>query len=657
MRLLTPEIRRRWRQLLLALQASDDDIGDDLLRHLVSTVYGARTTLYASMAMGVMIAAAAWAFTGAWVFAALTLAHVVVGVARLGLLGQYGRAGGAHADRATTLAFDRKFNFWSSMFALLLGLEFYAAAVVGDRELMQPLAIGGAVGFPIAFVARNSGRPQLLRRQIVAVIAPVVFAYVTSPIRYGDLFATLLLGLAVSAFVLGQHSYAGLLEHYRVNDANRRFARFDTLTGLINRRSFNEALAGALTEERGQPPRRFALVSVDLDRFKDVNDTEGHAAGDAVIVETARRLVAITAPGDVVARIGGDEFVLLAHRRQETSSRDASGPAEFAARIVAALGRPIYVEGVALPMTASVGIALYPDHGAEADDLMKRSDIALYEAKRSGRGRFHIFDRSMQARLDHARTLEIELQRAIREDQFEAWFQPINNLETGKPLGYEALARWRHPTRGLIAPDHFIPVAEQNGAIVDIGKAMLEKACAAAVLWDRGLTVAVNLSPVEFRQPRELVGRIMDTLRRTGLDPARLYVEVTESLMLEDTPQTRDAVRELAGYGVRFALDDFGAGYSSLSYIKDYPFSKIKIDRKFVDRIDSDPVSSAIVASVCVLGERTNMDIVAEGVETLTQEIALRRLGIRHAQGYLYGRPGPKAIAPQAPRLNLVACA
>jgi EAL domain-containing protein (putative c-di-GMP-specific phosphodiesterase class I) len=272
---------------------------------------------------------------------------------------------------------------------------------------------------------------------------------------------------------------------------------------------------------------------------------------------------------------------------------------------------------------------------------MKRSDIALYEAKRSGRGRFGVFDQSMQSRLDTARTLELDMERAIREDQFEVWFQPIQDIDSRGILGYEALARWRHPSLGIVAPDNFIPVAEQNGAIVDIGKAVLEKACRAAAEWDPLLTVAVNLSAVEFRRPAELVERIKQTLHRTGLDPTRLILEITESLMLEDSPLTRAAVKQLSDYGVRFSLDDFGAGYSSLSYIQAYPFSKIKIDRKFVERIENDPVSSAIIASVCVLAERTRMEIIAEGVENRVQEIALRQLGIKHAQGFLYGRPRP----------------
>jgi len=639
------------RAALARLKAPFDDsrVDDDLLRHLVSTVYGARAPLFASIVMGAVVTVAAWAMTRANLFAALTLSHFIVGAVRLGLLRRYGEAGGAQATRAATLSLDSQFTLWSSMYAALLGIVFAGVVAVGDREIALPLAVGATVGFPIAFASRNCGRPRLLFWQVVSVVGPVCLAYLTLPISCGPYFAAMLLALGVCALVLGQAGYARIVEHFRINETNRRLASFDTLTGLMNRHAFNNALAAELQGEGSDPANRFAIISVDLDRFKEINDTAGHSVGDAFIVETARRLRAATRPGDVVARLGGDEFVVLARDLPRT------GPCavDLAGRIVDALRQPIEVDGVALPTTASVGVAVYPEHGAQADELMKRSDIALYEAKRSGRGRFGVFDSAMQTRLDDARTLEIEIQSALREDQFEAWFQPIQDMETGNILGYEALARWRHPTRGLVSPDNFIPMAEQSGAIVDIGHTILEKACRAAANWDPKLTVAVNFSPVEFRRPTELVQNVKDTLLRTRLDPSRLFVEITESLMLEDSIETRAAIAQLSSIGVRFSLDDFGAGYSSLSYIQDYPFSKIKIDRKFVDRIDSDTVSAAIIASVCVLAERTQMEIVAEGVETYNQEIALRRMGIRHAQGFLYGRPGPETIKA-APKLRIV---
>ena len=272
---------------------------------------------------------------------------------------------------------------------------------------------------------------------------------------------------------------------------------------------------------------------------------------------------------------------------------------------------------------------------------MKHVDVALSEAKRCGGG-YEIFDPALQTRVDKMRMLELEMERAVAEDQFEPWFQPIQNIETGGIIGYEALARWRHPIHGLIEPSRFIPAAEKSGAIVAIGQMILEKACAAAAFWDPRLTLAVNLSPGQFREPEQLVETIKQALLHSRLEPTRLFVEITESLLMEDTPATRAAVQQLSDHGVRFSLDDFGVGYSSLAYLQIYPFSKIKIDRKFIDRIDADRVSAAIIAAVCTLADRISLDIVAEGVETRLQKAALRRLGIKLAQGYLFGRPAPE---------------
>jgi predicted signal transduction protein with EAL and GGDEF domain len=302
-----------------------------------------------------------------------------------------------------------------------------------------------------------------------------------------------------------------------------------------------------------------------------------------------------------------------------------------------------------LPAGASVGVALFPDHASTAEELMKKSDIAMYEAKHGGRKMACVFDAPMQAKINDARLLELEMQLAIEQEQFEPWFQPIENIVTGQVTSYEALARWLHPQRGIIQPNRFIPIAEHTGMILAIGEQILEKACRAAKNWEPHLTVAVNPSPVQFRRPQLLVDTVKRVLERAQLEPSRLYLEITETLMMEDTTQTRLAIEELALLGVRFSLDDFGAGYSSLSYIQSYPFKK-KIDKKFIDRIDSDKTSSAIVAAIGVLASRIDLEIVAEGVETQLQHATLRELGLTLAQGFLYGRPSPRVVS--APRLR-----
>ncbi len=378
---------------------------------------------------------------------------------------------------------------------------------------------------------------------------------------------------------------------------------------------------------------------VDLDRFKEVNDTLGHNIGDAVIVEAARRLSAVAVEGDFVARLGGDEFVVMtAIATGDCDSRDT-----LARRVGAALAESMTIDDMPLATTASIGAALYPQHGHSADNLMKSADLALYEAKRRGRNNVCTFDAPMRARLEAERVLQAEMQAAIGLGQFDPWFQPIVDLETGGAVCFEALARWRHPVRGLVQPDVFIPLAEQSGAILALGEQILAKSCAVAARWPQPLPVSVNLSPVQFRRPEYLVAKVKEILADTGLAPERLYLELTESLLMDDTVQTRAAVEALARHGVRFALDDFGAGYSSLSYIQSYPFAKIKLDKKFVDQIETHRTSAAIVAAVRLLSEHLGVELVAEGVETERQHHALRALGVTRAQGYLFGRPAPDA--------------
>jgi diguanylate cyclase (GGDEF)-like protein len=626
---------------------NDDAINDDLLRYLVGTLYLEREPLLVSIVMGALVSGLAWAMTHEGVFIAYSIGNVLVGAARLHLLHRYRRDSSGADSRAATLAYDSAFSFWSTLYAIVLGLTCYSLMVLPVSTGAQPLALIACAGFTIAHVTRSSGRMRLLVLQVIATSVPMLTACLTSPIANGRPYASALGALVVVTLVLGTAANAKLVELYRANKDNLRMARFDMLSGLRNRFAFSDALRAALARAHERSSERFALITIDLDRFKEINDTLGHMVGDAVIVEMASRLSRIARGEDTVARMGGDEFVIIARGE----GLDANFALGIANRVVDALSQP-FVTAPMPAVSASVGVAMYPEHGATGEELMKNADIALYEAKRAGRNRAHLFNAAMQSKADDATLLEIELQTALAADQFEAWFQPIENIENGEIVGYEALARWRHPVRGLIQPDRFVPFAEQSGAIVAIGERILEKACVAAAGWPTHLTVAVNLSPGQFRQSKQLVEAIKNSLLRSGLAPSRLYIEITESLMLDDTAQTRDAINELAGYGVRFSLDDFGVGYSSLSYIQCYPFSRIKIDKKFIDKIDTDRRSAAIIAAVFELAARIDVDIVAEGVETRAQQAALRNLGVTLAQGYLYGRPAAQIIAPK--RLHLV---
>jgi diguanylate cyclase (GGDEF)-like protein len=619
-----------------------------LQAYLVETIHSARAPLFASMAMAMLITLAAYAITGAPIFLAHVFAHGLIGAGRIHRLALYERRTRAEMSAREVLRFDVAFGAWSALYALTLGLTCCQLTALSREADTFALGLATCTGFTLAFVTRSAGRPRTLLLQIAGIASPQIYALVELPMPHGLIYAALVGGLAIAAMVMGRHGYQRIVALFEADEANRRMARQDMLTGLLNRFAINQASEQALAEVESRPGESVAVIIVDLDRFKEINDTLGHAVGDGVIVETAQRLSALAGPDWRVARMGGDEFMIVAQGRGfRGEDVEAIGK-----KIVASLSHPFEIERLAVSGSASVGVAVYPEHGREMAELMKFADFALYEAKREGRGRCRLFDATMRRRLAEERLLETELEQAIREDQLEVWYQPIQNIDTGAVRGYEALVRWRHPTRGLVPPAVFVPIAERNDSILALGQIVLEKACKTASNWDRRISIAVNLSPSQFRRPELLVEGVKCALARAGLEPERLYLEITESLLMEDTPQTRAAINELAELGVKFSLDDFGVGFSSLAYIQSYPFSKIKIDRKFVENIDRDRVSSAIVASVCALAERIDMEVIAEGVETPVQSRALRELGVEFAQGYLYGRPA--RIVNARPKLQLV---
>lgn len=625
------------RRQIIADTFDDSLIEDGLFVYLVSALFASTAALYSSMIMGALIILSAWLMTYEEIFLYYLAINAIIGVARNILIYRYRTL--SRVTPRIAMTFDRTFTFWSTLYALVLGLTAYSLLTLQTKGA-ETLAIGACVGFTMAFVNRSAARMRLLVLQIVGICAPAVYGYAVLPIENGYIFCVLLTGVTITTLIMGKTANEKLVELYRANDRNSRLARLDGLTGLMNRLAFTEALEDAMADGADGA---LALFMIDLDRFKEINDTLGHSAGDAVIIEMAQRIRRALRPDDILARLGGDEYVIL--KRCPDPYIEARDDAE---RLVEALAKPLTIDEMSLPASASIGVALYPEHARSGGELMKLADIALYEAKHRGRNTSCVFDASMQAQINDKRLIKREIQAAIDARQFEPWFQPILDIHTGRIIGYEALARWRHPTLGMIAPNRFIPLAEQSGSIFEIGEMIFEQACHAAASWPEDVTLAVNLSPVQFRRPEALVDMIQRALAKTGLSSSRLYVEITESLLIEDTPQTRLAIAELSFLGVRFSLDDFGAGYSSLSYIQQYPFSRIKIDKRFIDAIDSDKTSRAIVSAVLALAEGIGLDVVAEGVETRVQEAALLEIGVTQAQGYFYGKPAP-SVFEEAP--------
>jgi diguanylate cyclase (GGDEF)-like protein len=425
-------------------------------------------------------------------------------------------------------------------------------------------------------------------------------------------------------------------------------AHHDALTGLPNRALFHDRLEESVA--RSKRGEMSALLYLDLDHFKAVNDTLGHPVGDALLCEVSRRLRQQVREIDTVARLGGDEFAVV-----QTIVRQPEDATTLAERIIETLSLPYDLLGNPVIIGTSIGIAIVPGDGDDPDDLMKKADIALYAAKAAGRGCYRFFEPAMDALMQARRALEADLRRALTAGEFEVYYQPLMNIKTRSINGFEALLRWNHPERGLVPPDEFVPLAEEIGLIIPLGKWVLSQACLDAVSWPGTMKVAVNVSVVQFGSPT-LVKDVAAALARSGLQADRLEIEITETVMLDDTDSILVILHQLRDLGIGIAMDDFGTGYSSLNYLRRFPFSKVKIDRSFIEGLGRGDECDAIVTAVTELCESLGMTTLAEGVETEAQLRQLSKGNCGEAQGYLFSRPRPAAeVAAMCQRLGRLA--
>jgi diguanylate cyclase (GGDEF)-like protein len=409
-------------------------------------------------------------------------------------------------------------------------------------------------------------------------------------------------------------------------------ARHDALTNLPNRTSFREQLEQAVARvKRGE---MLAVLCLDLDRFKGINDTLGHHFGDLLLTEVAHRLKSCVRETDTVSRLSGDEFAILQVALKEPAEATA-----LSRRIVDALAEPFDLEGHQAAVSTSIGIAIAPNDGSNPDQIMKNADLALYRAKADGRGTYRFFEADMDNRMRARRALEADLKRAIAEHEFTLHYQSIVNLKSRQIGAFEALLRWNHPTRGMIEPADFIPVAEEAGLIVPLGEWVIRQACRDATAWPEHIRVAVNLSPVQLRSSN-LVPTVA-AATSSGLVPQRLELEITETVMIQDIETTLETLNKLRAIGVRISMDDFGTGYSSLSHLRKFPFDTIKIDRSFVHDMGAEQDTVAIVRAVSALGKSLGMTTTAEGVETAEQLERVQSEGYTEVQGFLLSRPVP----------------
>ena len=484
-----------------------------------------------------------------------------------------------------------------------------------DREAAT---IADAKGRTIARFAWQPVRPS---GQIVGYVLPFIALAIAG-------FAVLV-GLMVRHMRRTEHAIAA------GETQLRHLALHDPVCGLPNRIYFSERLGTVIDEVRRGGPSA-AVFYIDLDHFKDVNDTLGHHIGDELILKVTERLSRVMRGDDLVARLGGDEFAIITSCASDSYTLQAT-----AGRIIAAICAPYAIKGHNIVIGASIGIAVIDRRAGDAGDILRYADMALYRAKNEGRNRACIYDAAMDADLSQRKLLEGDLLEAIKNEGLKAAYQPIVNASGETMIAVEALARWTHPRAGIISPADFIPVAEHSGLIIQLGEWMLRRACLDGRNWP-GLTVAVNVSPLQFRRS-DFVDVVERILKETDFDASRLELELTESTLLGNLETAEQSMLRLKAIGVRFALDDFGTGYSSLLYLRRFPFDKLKIDSSFVRSIETAPDAAAIVHAIVSLGRGLGMKVTAEGVENAEQHLFLRAAGVHSMQGYRFGRPGPAA--------------
>ncbi|NQX93468.1 MAG: EAL domain-containing protein [Erythrobacter sp.] len=622
-----------------ALRKRDDTVSAKAHRVLVQSLYDQPSSLAFGAIAGVTstgIAALVADFPAFWI--AFTLLAVVA-LARVTLAYSVS----IETTTSSTTRLEFVYEVGAFTYAILLGSAAALTLISDAGTEVSLMMVANALCYGVGVCARNAGRPTIAMGQLALVSLPVAAALVTMGTLVSITFACTIVFLNAGMTSISNNiakvlrdSIASAERSSQLAEEMQVLARTDVVTQLANRAGLNHAMVETMMTISEEERR--ALFWIDLDRFKEVNDLLGHPVGDRVLIEVARRLQNLCPEGGSVSRFGGDEFVIFC---EASDRKDAE---RISSEIHAEIMRAITVDGDRLEVRASVGVALLPDDAGDADTLMQRADLALYHAKVGGRAQTCFFDQSMTRDLVRRREIEAELRTALQRDELSIFFQPIVDLETGRIRSFEALVRWFHPEKGELRPDEFIPVAEETGVILTLGNWITAQAASIAAQWPEDVTVSVNLSPLQIRAPGAALG-IKNALKKAGLDPRRLELEVTESLFIDDNHATAAFIEELSEMGVQFALDDFGTGYSSLGYINAFPFRKIKVDRSFVSGAKVGRHSDAIIRAVVEMGATLEMDIVAEGLETIEQVQAVREAGCNLGQGYYFSRAVPDYLA------------
>jgi diguanylate cyclase (GGDEF)-like protein len=605
-----------------------------LYRDLVRALYATPKSILNASVAALAIIGVTSALSGDNFYLILVLGFLVVGIGRSASVTLYRYA----RHDADPIAVVRRWELvalvgaWS--FAALVGLSGAYTLLAHPGTEFEILISACVMGYIAGISSRNASRPLISIGQISLTCVPFTIALLVR----GDIVHTALaifIGiLYISTVFMCRSVYDNIVARHDAFEKVETLAKQDALTGLWNRAAFLEMLEQRFAASKNDGGN-IALIAIDLDRFKDINDTLGHLAGDVVLREVAERIRSAVEEDDQISRIGGDEFVVML-ARAEAADVDRTAQA-----ILDRFRRPFQIERTHNECGASLGYAIAPRDAASLETLMRNADLALYEAKRRGRSQVVSYVAALSQVYDSRVALEHDLQRALANDELELEYQPIVDPRSGRTICCEALLRWRHPVRGRIPPSEFIPIAEATGLIVPIGAWVLGAACAEATRWTTDIVVSVNLSAAQFRRGREIVDVVVGALDKSGLAPSRLELEVTESVLIEDTQETLALLEELRALDIGVSLDDFGTGFSSLAYLNEFPFTKIKIDRLFSKNVDQSPRTLAIIRGVAQITRDLKIELVAEGVETEIQLERMRSFGIKAIQGYLYSRPVP----------------
>lgn len=633
---------RRLGTKLMALLAGAGAREADIRRSLVESLYASPTSLAIGALSGFLLSIAIAHISHDPVMTGCAIIISLIAVLRtISAIFYYRKlkAGIANADRRWELIYE--LGAWG--FAGMLGVLALVTLLRTTDSAIHLLSVSLATGYGAGIAGRNAGRVKIALGQTSLALLPTSAGLWLS----GD-FGYRILAIVLFIMVFAMRDITRTTHHIVVEALRgkqeksllaakfERLARFDSLTGLENRMAMQMRLRELFDSNR-RSHDAFSILWMDLDRFKEVNDSLGHMVGDGLLRAVAERLTATLGKRGHVARFGGDEFVMLCPGANRIDSQ------AIAAEMLTALQKGIRVGEHFLINTSSIGIAVGPQDGRDADELMQHADLALYEAKNGGRNRVVSFAWSMKERFHRIHEIETGLRRAVANEELVLKFQPIFDVKTGRIAICEALLRWNHPTLGMVSPSEFIPLAESTGTIEEITHWVIEHACEAAAHWPEDVRMAINISPAVLHSGG-LPGAVIAALTKTGLAAARLELEMTESVFLDDDSHTNQMLRALQAIGLRMVLDDFGTGYSSLSYLRSYHFDGIKIDRSFMTGITTSPEDQAIVRAVGLLAEALDMEIVAEGIETQEQLDYARSASIHNVQGFLMSEPQSVAV-------------